>query len=63
MPKTVNGQAAKLYRNLAKAYDHIAEVFKDGISKELAANTLRAEVDAAQAIFQEVYLSPTQTAI
>ena len=54
MPKTTNGQAAKIYRSLAKAYDSLADVFKDGISNETAANKLRAEVDAGQAIWQDV---------
>ena len=54
MPKTMNGQAAKHYRSLAKAYDNLAEVFKDGIAKETTASRLKAEIDAGQAIWQDV---------
>ena len=56
IPKTINGQAVKHYRSLAKAYDNLAEVFKDGISKETTADRLKAEIDAGQAIWQDVHL-------
>ena len=58
MPKTVNGQAAKLYRILAKAYENISDVFKDGITQETTADRLRAEIEAGRAIWQDVCLSP-----
>ena len=49
MPKTTNPHAAKQYKVLARVYDVVAEVFKAGDPQQL-----RAEIRAAQKIWQEV---------
>lgn len=49
MPRTTNPQAARLYRSIAKPYDVIAEVFKDG-----DINRLRQEFEAGKKVWQDV---------
>lgn len=54
MPRTTNPQATKLYRSLTKAYTALAEIFKDGVSKEISAQRLLLEIEAGQNLWQEV---------
>lgn len=44
----------KIYATLARAYDTIAGIFKDGIAGEDSARRLVAETEAGRAIWREV---------
>ncbi|KAA6413378.1 MAG: hypothetical protein FRX48_03124 [Lasallia pustulata] len=48
MPRTTNAQAARLYRSIAKPYDAIAEVFKEG-----DASRLRQEFEVGRKVWQD----------
>ena len=54
MPKTTGSHAAKNYHALARAYDNIADKFKDGIKHEQSVHKLGAEYTAGHQIWQEV---------
>jgi len=51
MPKTTNGQAAKLMKAIGKPYEVLANAFKDKNSERLY-----AEFHAAQTVWQNVSL-------
>lgn len=54
LPKTTSPHAAKTYGSLAKAYDVVAKIFKEGIAGENTARRLVAETEAGRAIWREV---------
>lgn len=49
MPRTTNAQAARLYRAIAKPYDAVAEVFKDG-----DVSRLRQGFEVGRKVWQDV---------
>ncbi|KAL9073850.1 MAG: hypothetical protein Q9161_002682 [Pseudevernia consocians] len=49
LPKTISQQASKQYHAICKAYDGLAEVFKDGILNEESDQRLIAEATAGEA--------------
>lgn len=49
MPRTTNSQAARLYRIIAKPYDAIADIFKDG-----DVTRLRQEFEVGRKVWQDV---------
>lgn len=54
LPKTTSPHAAKTYGSLARAYDAVAKIFKEGIVGENTARRLVAETEAGRAIWREV---------
>ena len=48
LPKTINQQATKQYRATCRAYDGLAEVFRDGILNEESEQRLIAEATAGE---------------
>lgn len=54
IPKTTSSHAVKTYAALARSYDTIARIFKDGIAGEDSARRLVAETEAGRAIWREV---------
>ena len=49
LPKTITQHATKQYHAICKAYDGLADVFKDGISNEESDQRLIAEATAGEA--------------
>lgn len=49
LPKTLSQQARKQYSAICKAYDGLAEVFKDGILNDESDQRLIAEATAGEA--------------
>ncbi|MCJ1468776.1 hypothetical protein MMC07_007406 [Pseudocyphellaria aurata] len=53
IPKTTSPHAAKTYASLAKAYDAIARIFREGIVGEHSVHRLMAETEAGRVIWRE----------
>ena len=54
LPKTVSPAATKQYKALCRAYDGLADVFKDGIINEESNQRLIAEARAGEAWWAQV---------
>ncbi|KAL8795031.1 MAG: hypothetical protein Q9195_002479 [Heterodermia aff. obscurata] len=53
MPRTTTTPAQRAYRATSKAYEAVAEIFQDSITKEKGPRQLILEIDAGQDIWQE----------
>ena len=54
LPKTISLQASKQYHAICKAYDGLADIFKDGILNEESDQRLVAEATAGEAWWTSV---------
>ena len=54
LPKTISPSATKQYHALCRAYDGLADVFKDGITDEESNQRLIAEARAGEAWWAQV---------
>ncbi|KAL9614247.1 MAG: hypothetical protein Q9167_001269 [Letrouitia subvulpina] len=52
LPKTTNPHAARQFRTLSRAYDGLADIFKEGLDGELAVKRLNAEIHAGAEIWR-----------
>ena len=56
MPKTTTAAAQRVYRATSKAYEAVAEIFQESISKEKGPRQLILEIEAGQSLWKEVRL-------